>query len=131
MLSNSERRVLLFIIVVLLVGSIAGFFRPAPEEKTQKPATFPIGINSATVDELTLLPGIGEVTAKKILKYRIKNNGFKAKNEITKVKGIGKVKFEKIKDKICVENPGEVKNDFNHKAHKEHKGIDSEIEEKK
>jgi DNA uptake protein ComE-like DNA-binding protein len=37
------------------------------------------------------------------LEYRIKNNGFKTKNEIMKVKGIGKVKFEKMKDKICIE----------------------------
>ena len=109
MLSNSEKRVLFFIIAVLIGGSIAGFFRPAPEEKPEKTATFPININSASADELTLLPGIGEATAKKVLEYRIKNNGFKTKNEIMKVKGIGKVKFEKIKDKIYVERLEEVK----------------------
>jgi competence protein ComEA len=41
--------------------------------------------------------------AKRIVEYRIKNNGFKTKEEITNVKGIGKVKFGKIKDKICVD----------------------------
>ncbi len=131
MLSNSEKRVLFFIIVVLLVGSIAGFLRPAPGVKPEKITSFPISINYASADELTLLPGIGEVIAKRILEYRIKNKEFKTKSEIMKVKGIGEVKFEKIKDKICVEHPDNVKNDFNHKAHKEHKNIDFEIEEKK
>jgi competence ComEA-like helix-hairpin-helix protein len=109
MLSDSERRVLIFFIAVLLVGSIAGALLPAPPETTKNLTTFPISINSATEEELTLLPGVGNVTAKRILEYRIKNNGFKTKNEIMKVKGIGKVKFEKIRDKICVEKPDAVK----------------------
>ncbi len=103
MLSDSERRVLFFIIAVLLVGSLTGFFHSIPEEKTEKTTSFPICINSATAEELVLLPGIGEVTAKRILEYRSKNNNFKSKDEIMRVKGIGKVKFEKIKDKISIE----------------------------
>lgn len=110
MLSNSERRVLFFIIAILIGGSIAGFFRPTPVEKPEKKLTLPININSASIEDLTILPGIGEVTAKKILDYRIKNKGFKTKNEIMKVNGIGKVKFEKMKDKICVEKLEEAKN---------------------
>lgn len=109
MLSDSERRVLFFIIAVLLVGSLTGFFHSNPEEKPEKVTCFPICINSATAEELVLLPGIGEVIAKRILEYRSKNNGFKSKDEIMRVKGIGKVKFEKIKDKICVENPEQIK----------------------
>ena len=109
MLSDSERRVLIFIIVVLLVGSVVGLLYTAPAKTTKSFTTFPISINSATTEELILLPGIGEVTAKKILEYRIKNKGFKTKDEIMEVKGIGKVKFEKIKDKICIEKRDEVK----------------------
>lgn len=109
MLSNSERRVLFSIIAILLVGSIAGFLRPTPGEKPEKTTTLPININSASTEDLTILPGIGEVTAKKILDYRIKNDGFKTKNEIMEVNGIGKAKFEKMKDKICVEKQSEVK----------------------
>ena len=110
MLSDSERRVLIFIIFVLILGSVAGFFRPSPTKETETLTSFPICINSARKEELILLPGIGEVTAKKILEYRIKNKGFKTKDEIMMVKGIGKVKFEKMKDKICVEKLDEVKN---------------------
>jgi competence ComEA-like helix-hairpin-helix protein len=106
MLTNSEKRVLIFIIVVLLIGSAGGFLRPVPPAKDETDANFtssPINLNTATAKELILLPGIGEVMAKRIVEYRIKNNGFKTKKEIMNIKGVGKLKFEKIKDKICIE----------------------------
>lgn len=109
MLSNSERRVIIFIVTVLLLGSVMGIFYPVPKEKTEKLTSFPININSAKTEELVLLPGIGDVIAKRILDYRSQNNGFKSKDEIMQVKGIGRVKFEKMKDKICVEKQDEVK----------------------
>jgi competence protein ComEA len=83
-----------------------GFLPSVPPAKTEPDvnfSSFPINLNTATVNELILLPSIGEVMAKRIVVYRIKNNGFKTKEEIMNVKGVGKVKFEKIKDKICVE----------------------------
>ena len=131
MLSESEKRVLIFIIFVLLIGSLAGYFRPQEKKAAENVISLPISINAAEKEELTLLPGIGDVIAKRILDYRIQNNGFKSKEEIMKIKGIGQVKFEKIKDKIRVENPEEVKNNLNHKVHKEHKETDCGIEDKK
>ena len=60
-----------------------------------------ISINTATLDELMTLSGIGESKANKIIEYRNKNS-FKAIEEIMNVKGIGEKIFEKIKDKICL-----------------------------
>lgn len=62
-----------------------------------------ININTATKDELTKLPGIGEVTAENIIKYREENGNFTDIKELMKVKGIGKKKFEKIKPYIFIE----------------------------
>lgn len=62
-----------------------------------------ININLAYASELQLLPGIGEVMAERIIEYREQNNGFKKISDITKVKGIGQKKFEKIKDYITVD----------------------------
>jgi competence ComEA-like helix-hairpin-helix protein len=109
MLSESEKRVLIFIILVLLLGSLTGFLRPQGEKTIENLSSFPISINSACQEELILLPGIGEVIAKRILDYRSQNNGFKSKAEIMRVKGIGKIKFGKMKDKICVEKQDEFK----------------------
>lgn len=61
-----------------------------------------ININTATVDELMTLEGIGEVMAQRIIEYRENNNGFINTEEIMKVKGIGEAKYEKIKNFITV-----------------------------
>ena len=52
-----------------------------------------IDINSAGMEQLMLLDGIGEVTAEKIIKYRIINGGFKNIEEIMNVNGIAKRHF--------------------------------------
>ena len=59
-----------------------------------------ININTAGKDELIKLPGVGESMAEKIMQYRTEHNGFKKPEDIMKVKGIGKKKFEKIKPYI-------------------------------
>ncbi|MGE5629098.1 MAG: helix-hairpin-helix domain-containing protein [Solirubrobacterales bacterium] len=59
-----------------------------------------IDINSASKEELMKLPGIGEVTAQKIIEYRDKNGGFKTVEDLKKVGRIGDKTLEKFKDKI-------------------------------
>ncbi len=56
-----------------------------------------ININTAGIDELVRLPGIGEKTADKIIKLRTERGKFKGLAELMDVKGIGEVKFNKIK----------------------------------
>ena len=61
-----------------------------------------ISINTATVEELCSLSGIGIKTAKLIIEYRENNNGFKYLEELMNIKGIGEKKFAKIKDQISL-----------------------------
>ncbi|MEO0116167.1 MAG: helix-hairpin-helix domain-containing protein [candidate division WOR-3 bacterium] len=62
-----------------------------------------VDINKAPLKELVSLPGIGPVLAERIIEYRERHKGFKRKEEIMKVKGIGRKKYERIRDKIKVE----------------------------
>ena len=62
-----------------------------------------VNINTATVQELTALPGIGQVKAEAIVKYREANGSFKSVDDLTKVKGISPKMLDKIRDEISVE----------------------------
>lgn len=65
---------------------------------------FPIDINSAGIDELKTLDGIGDAVASKIIEYRETYGSFKNREELLNVSGIGEKKLEKIYDFIFVEN---------------------------
>jgi comEA protein len=63
----------------------------------------PIGINSATFEDLKTLPGIGPKLAKKIIEYRKSNGTFKNIHELKKVHGIGERKFSSIHQLISLD----------------------------
>ena len=60
-----------------------------------------ININTASIEELKTLPGIGDSMARAIVNYR-SENVFEKKEDIMEVSGIGEAKYNKIKDLICV-----------------------------
>ncbi len=62
-----------------------------------------LNINEATLEELQVLPGIGPVKAQAILDYQEANGPFMDKEDLMKVKGIGKATYEKVQEYICVE----------------------------
>jgi len=57
----------------------------------------PLDINRATLAQLDTLPGIGPVTAQRIIDYRIKVGRINALDELKKISGLGGSKFEEIK----------------------------------
>lgn len=61
-----------------------------------------INLNTASSSILQSLPGIGPVTARRIIDYREKYGDFQSIQEITSVSGIGEVRFHDMKERITV-----------------------------
>ena len=62
---------------------------------------FAVNLNTASINELSGLKGIGQSTASKIVQYR-KSHKFSSIEDIMKVKGVGQKKFESIKKDLSV-----------------------------
>ena len=62
-----------------------------------------VNINTATVEELKTLKGIGEKKAEAIIEYRKQNGSFKNKEELMKVRGIGKKLYESFEERVIVQ----------------------------
>lgn len=62
----------------------------------------PVNINTASIDELDSLAGVGPATAQAIVEEREANGPFSSIEDIQRVSGIGEKKFEKLKESICV-----------------------------
>ncbi|MEK6759205.1 MAG: helix-hairpin-helix domain-containing protein [Deltaproteobacteria bacterium] len=70
-------------------------------EQTALP-TFPIDINTASVQTLELLPGVGRKTAQRIIDKRAEKGGFRSVEELAEVRYIGRHKLEKIRPFVAV-----------------------------
>ena|ERR1700686_5063042 len=68
----------------------------------KKPPLKPININTATSEELQQVPGIGPVTAEKILTMRKSYGAFKSVDDLLAVKGLGKKRLEKMRKYLTV-----------------------------
>ncbi|MGN0591838.1 MAG: ComEA family DNA-binding protein [Ruminococcus sp.] len=66
-------------------------------------AAFPLNLNTATLEELMQLPGIGEVIAGNIISYREANGGFLNREQLLEVEGIGTVRYQEIYDLLYLD----------------------------
>ena len=61
-----------------------------------------VNMNTANIEKLMSLPGVGEATAQKIIDYRQQNGKFKSIEDLKNVSGIGENKYNNLKEKIDV-----------------------------
>ena len=87
-------------VAVLALSAGAAVAKPA----VKKEVSGVVNLNTATLQQLDLLPGIGEKAARRIIEHRQKTP-FTKVEDLRKVKGFGAKKFEKLKPFISVSGP--------------------------
>ena len=78
------------------------FLEEQHKMKDNKQFSTPVNINTATIEELDTLPGVGSAIAKRIVEFR-STQPFTKPEDIMLVKGIGKKKFAKLRERITIE----------------------------
>lgn len=91
--------------MVIVVPKVGEEATEIPSGGTSKEAAKDgkVNINTATVEELKTLKGVGEKKAEAIIEYRKKNGSFKTKEDLMKVRGIGKKLFESFQERIVTQ----------------------------
>ena len=99
--------VALVLSAAVLISSPVAAATPQSQEPAAvaSPAKPVINLNTATLDQLETLPGIGRKTAERILEHRTKVGSFKRIEELMNVKGIGEKSFLKLKPLIVATPP--------------------------
>jgi len=87
------RRATLALVVVALAAGLAA---------AAEPAAGVVNVNTATIDQLTLLPRIGPSLAQRIVDFRTTNGPFKSPDELVAVKGIGERMLDALKPYVTV-----------------------------
>ncbi|MCL1799068.1 MAG: ComEA family DNA-binding protein [Eggerthellaceae bacterium] len=89
-------------IIIPTVGEAAAYQEAAPQGPGAPAPAGKVNLNTATMSELTTLPGVGEATAKKIIADREANGPFLSVEDIMRVSGIGEKKFADMLPLITV-----------------------------
>ena len=83
----------IFATLLLIFSLLSGFAYAEPAQ---------VNINTATVETLASLDGVGEIKAQAIISYRKENGPFQSADDLTAVKGIGQRTLEKNADRVAI-----------------------------
>lgn len=96
-----------FMTIIMFV-CCAGFIVAQPvlaanaEKASGSEVVSQLNVNDASLVDLTALPGVGKVTAEKIVAFRTENGPFKSVDDLIQVKGVGKKVLEKIRPFVTI-----------------------------
>jgi competence protein ComEA len=74
---------------------------PGEEGDATAAAAGPVHLNTATIEQLDALPGIGPVTAQKIIDYREEHGAFSSIDDLDAIPGIGPARLEQLREQVA------------------------------
>jgi len=86
----------------LALGIAAEAVHAAETAKKDAPMVGVVNVNTATAEQLALLPGVGPARAQAIIAHRTKNGAFKKPQDLIEVSGIGERAFERLRPYVAV-----------------------------
>ncbi|MEE8507719.1 MAG: helix-hairpin-helix domain-containing protein [Myxococcota bacterium] len=99
-MSNGTRLARALVPVLLAAGVALAAFPSLGDD--QAALTGVVNLNTATIEELQLLPGIGEARARAVIAMRKEQGGFKSVNDLLQVKGIGEAGLDRLRPHLTV-----------------------------
>lgn len=97
-------RMLIGILAVVAFAVVPAFAQEVQPAQPKKPALEgKLNINTATAEQIDMLPGMSRKKAEAVVEYRNTNGKFKTLDDLMKVKGIKQRTIDKIKDYIIFE----------------------------
>jgi competence protein ComEA len=94
---------LLVMVCLVVFRPCVSVAAPAAESAKAVSVASVVAVNSATVEQLQTLPGVGEVTARRIVEFRQAHGPFTVKDDLLKVKGIGVQTLNRIRGNISLD----------------------------
>jgi len=98
---HSKKRALACALFALLVGG--AFTLPAVAAESGPGIDGVVNVNTASVEELQLLPGVGEKRAEQIIEMRKERGGFRSVDELKDVKGIGDSMLDRLREHVTLD----------------------------
>jgi competence ComEA-like helix-hairpin-helix protein len=92
------------LVLVMAISPVAGIVVAQEKAKKLPPPAKAFDINTATYDQFHSLPGVGPVTAQRILDFRKKSGPFQRVEDLLAVRGISAGRLEKIRPYVMVKD---------------------------
>jgi competence protein ComEA len=99
---TGRRKSLLLSILALTLLVLPGLAAPSPETADSAKEPPRVDINTAGVEELQSLPGIGPALAKRIVEHRQQNGPFRRVEDLLEIQGIGEKSLARMRDRLTV-----------------------------
>jgi competence protein ComEA len=91
------------IALLVVLGTVAPALAGGPEVKTSATAGDKVNINTADIEALMTLSGIGRKVAERIVEYRQAHGAFQKPEDLRRVEGVGRGLWERNRERIVVE----------------------------